>query len=85
MLAFAHIPIGANKGFNIDEVNSRLVEPAFALTAATSEDTAPAVSQPGSISYILRQDGSIVHADRLPIHRDCTVTAPRYTVYSWAN
>ena len=35
MLAFAHIPTGtaANKGFNIDEVNSRLVEPAVALTA----------------------------------------------------
>ena len=35
MLAFAHIPTGttANKGFDIDEVNSRLVEPAVALTA----------------------------------------------------
>ena len=34
MLAFAHIPTGtaANKGFDIDEVNSRLVEPAVALT-----------------------------------------------------
>jgi hypothetical protein len=35
MLAFAHIPTGAaaNKGFDIDEVNSTLVEPAVALTA----------------------------------------------------
>src|ERR1700737_3782446 len=35
MLAFAHIPTGAtaNKGFDIDEVNSRLVEPAVALPA----------------------------------------------------
>jgi hypothetical protein len=31
--AFAHIPTGAaaNKGFNIDEVNSRAVDPAVAL------------------------------------------------------
>jgi hypothetical protein len=35
MLTFAHIPTGtaAHKGFDIDEVNSRLVEPAVALTA----------------------------------------------------
>ena len=35
MLAFAHIPTGtaANKGFDIDEVNNRLLEPAVALTA----------------------------------------------------
>ena len=35
MLAFAHIPTGtaANKGFDIDGVNSRIVEPAIALTA----------------------------------------------------
>ena len=35
MLAFAHIPTGtaANKGFDIDEVNSRLLEPAVAVTA----------------------------------------------------
>jgi putative transposase len=35
MLAFAHIPTGtaANKGFDVDEMNSRLVEPAVALTA----------------------------------------------------
>jgi putative transposase len=35
MLAFAHIPTGtaANKGFDIDGVNSRFVEPAIALTA----------------------------------------------------
>jgi hypothetical protein len=34
MLAFAHIPTGAaaNKGFNIDDVNSRLADPAVALT-----------------------------------------------------
>src|SRR6201998_1360410 len=34
-LAFAHIPTGtaANKGFDIDEVNSRLLKPAVALTA----------------------------------------------------
>src|SRR3984957_8240894 len=39
MLAFAHIPTGtaANKGFDIDEVNSRLVEPAVALTATGAE------------------------------------------------
>jgi hypothetical protein len=39
MLAFAHIPTGAtaNKGFNINEVNSRLVEPAVALTATGAE------------------------------------------------
>ena len=35
MLAFAHIPTGAtaNKAFDIDEMNSRLVQPAVALTA----------------------------------------------------
>ena len=35
MLAFAHIPTStaANKGFDIDEVNSRLLEPAIALIA----------------------------------------------------
>jgi putative transposase len=35
MLAFAHIPTGAtaNKAFDIDEMNSRLVEPAVALSA----------------------------------------------------
>src|ERR1700738_4081314 len=35
MLAFDHIPTGAttNTGFNIDEVNSRLIKPAVALTA----------------------------------------------------
>jgi hypothetical protein len=35
MLAFAHIPTGtaANKGFDIDEVNSTLIEPALAVTA----------------------------------------------------
>src|SRR4051812_7296422 len=35
MLAFAHIPTGAtvNTGFNIDEVNSRFVEPTGALAA----------------------------------------------------
>ena len=35
MLAFAHIPTGAaaNQGLNIDKVNSRLLEPAIALTA----------------------------------------------------
>src|SRR5438128_42404 len=39
MLAFAHIPTGATayKGFNIDEVNSRFVEPAVALTAIGAE------------------------------------------------
>jgi hypothetical protein len=36
MLAFAHTPTGAsaNKGFNIDEVNSRIVEPASALSVS---------------------------------------------------
>jgi hypothetical protein len=35
MLAFAHISTGtaANKGFDIDEVYRRLVEPAVPLTA----------------------------------------------------
>ena len=35
MLAFAHIPTGTatNDGFEIDELNSRLVEPAVAPTA----------------------------------------------------
>ena len=35
MLAFAHIPTGAtaNKGFDIDEVKSRIVKPAIAVTA----------------------------------------------------
>jgi len=35
MLAFAHIPTGttANKGFDVDEVSSKIVEPAVALTA----------------------------------------------------
>ena len=35
MLAFAHIPTGAtaNKGFDIDEVKSRIVKPALAVTA----------------------------------------------------
>ena len=39
MLAFAHIPTGpaANKRFDIDEVNSRLVEPAVALAAIGAE------------------------------------------------
>ena len=39
MLAFAHIPTGtaANKGFDIDEVNSRLLEPAVALTATGAD------------------------------------------------
>jgi hypothetical protein len=39
MLAFAHIPTGAaaNKGFNIDDVNSRLVKPAVALTATGAD------------------------------------------------
>jgi len=34
MLAFAHITTGAtaNKAFDINEMNSRLVEPAVALT-----------------------------------------------------
>jgi hypothetical protein len=35
MLAFAHIPTGTatNKGFDIDEMNSTLVEPAVVPTA----------------------------------------------------
>jgi hypothetical protein len=35
MLAFAQIPTGttANKGFDIDDSKSKLVEPAIALTA----------------------------------------------------
>ena len=35
MLAFAHIPTGAtaNKRFDIDEVKSRIVKPAIAVTA----------------------------------------------------
>jgi putative transposase len=35
MLAFAHIPTGtaANKGFDVDDMNSRPLEPAVALTA----------------------------------------------------
>ena len=35
MLAFAHIPTGttANKGFDIQKVNGRIVAPAVALTA----------------------------------------------------
>ena len=35
MLAFAHIPTGTatNKGFDIDEMNSGLVEPAVGPTA----------------------------------------------------
>jgi hypothetical protein len=39
MLAFAHIPTGttANKGFNIDDVNSRLVDPAVALTVTGAD------------------------------------------------
>jgi putative transposase len=37
MLAFAHIPTVANNGFNIDEVNSRRVEPAVALTATGAD------------------------------------------------
>ena len=60
-LAFAHIPTGAaaNKGFDTDAVNSRLVEPAVALTAigpdietgrATPSDAAPAVARSGSTS-----------------------------------
>jgi putative transposase len=36
MLAFAHIPTGANNGFNIDEVNRR-VEPAVALNATGAD------------------------------------------------
>jgi hypothetical protein len=60
MLAFAHIPTGTatNLGFDIDEVNSRLVKPAVASTAigadietgrAPPEQLAPAVSRLGSI------------------------------------
>src|SRR5260370_961600 len=39
MPAFAHIPTGAaaNKRLNIDEVKSRLIEPAVALTAIGAE------------------------------------------------
>jgi putative transposase len=39
MLAFAHIPPGttANKGFDIDHVKSRFVEPAIALTAIEAD------------------------------------------------
>jgi putative transposase len=39
MLAFAHIPTGAaaNKGFNIDDLNSRLIDPAVALTATGAD------------------------------------------------
>ena len=39
MLAFAHIPTGttANKGFDIDELKSRLVEPAIAPTAVGAD------------------------------------------------
>ena len=35
MLAFAHIPTGAtaDKGFDIDDVKSRIVKPAIAVTA----------------------------------------------------
>ena len=39
MLAFAHIPTGAtaNKGFDIDEVRSRIVKPAIAAAAIGAE------------------------------------------------
>ena len=39
MLAFTHIPTGAtaNKGFDIDEVKSRLLEPAVAAAAIGAE------------------------------------------------
>jgi hypothetical protein len=39
LLAFARIPAGttANKGFDIDEVNGRLVEPAVALAAIRAD------------------------------------------------
>jgi len=39
MLAFAHIPTGAtaNKGFDIDEVKSRIVQPAIAVAAIGAE------------------------------------------------
>jgi hypothetical protein len=35
MLAFPHMPTStaANKGFDVDDVNSKIVEPAVALTA----------------------------------------------------
>ncbi len=39
MLAFAHIPTGttANKGFDIGDSKSKLVEPAIALTAIEAD------------------------------------------------
>jgi hypothetical protein len=39
MLAFAHIPTGtaANKGFDIDEVKSRIVKPAIAVAASGAD------------------------------------------------
>jgi hypothetical protein len=39
MLAFAHIPTGAaaSKGFDVDEVNSKIVKSAVALTAIGAE------------------------------------------------
>jgi hypothetical protein len=39
MLVFAHIPTGAtaNQGFDIDEVKSRIVQPAIAVAAIGAE------------------------------------------------
>src|SRR5271169_189697 len=50
MLAFAHIPTGAtaNKGFDIDEVKSRIVKPAIAVAAigaVSASCPAPALSR----------------------------------------
>jgi hypothetical protein len=58
MLAFAHIPTGtaANQGFDIDEVNGRLIHPAVAPTAIGADietgrvEAAPAVPRLGSSS-----------------------------------
>ena len=40
MLAFAHIPTGttANKGFDIDEVKSRIAKPAIAVAAIGADN-----------------------------------------------
>ena len=39
MLAFTHMPTGAtaNKGFDIDEVKSRIVKPAIAVAASGAD------------------------------------------------
>jgi hypothetical protein len=68
MLAFAHIPTGTatNKGFDIDEVNSRLVKPA--VVPLRSETTSKPVGLHLKTQLRLLQVRGPPHRSR-PVHR----------------